>query len=210
MSYKIDILKCGRTQSPGPELFWMSDWDQTYPLNVYIYVVRGEDRTILVDTGLRDLNEINPMCVPSSSQFSIEPGEDTVSVLQSQGIKPEDVTDVIPTHFHYDHISNVKLFKKAEIFASKRGFLNVAAPKHPQLAPPVAFPKDVVSYMIEEAWERVHLINEEEIYPGITIFWTGGHTPGNQAISIKTDKGIVTITGDVVFFYRNIEENIPA
>jgi len=31
----------------------------------------------------------------------------------------------------------------------------------------------------------------------------------SQAIAVETEKGVAVFTGDVVYKYRNIEENIP-
>ena len=57
---------------------------------------------------------------------------------------------------------------------------------------------------------RVHLTDgEEEILPGISVFLAGGHTPGSQVIKVGTKSGNAVLAGDVVFNYRNIDEDIP-
>jgi glyoxylase-like metal-dependent hydrolase (beta-lactamase superfamily II) len=50
---------------------------------------------------------------------------------------------------------------------------------------------------------------EEEILPGLSVFWIGGHSPADQAVSARTLSGNTVITSDTVFLYRNIEENVP-
>ncbi len=211
MKYEVYALKCASTQSPTPELLFLTDWGQWTALNTYIWVIKGGEKPIVVDTGLRDgyEKEFNQFC--PGEEYVVGPGEDTVSCLRKVEISPEDVGYLIATHLHYDHFVNVKLFRNAEIYISKKGWLELMAPRYPQLANPVLFPRDVLAYLANEAWNRVHLVgDEEEILPGVKVFWVGGHTMCSQAISVDTLKGKVVIGGDTVFLYRNIEENIPA
>ncbi len=54
MNYKVDILKVGEfTACPGVQLYWMSNLgeDEWEPLAVYAMLIRGEGRTILVNSG---------------------------------------------------------------------------------------------------------------------------------------------------------------
>src|SRR5579863_1491238 len=56
------------------------------------FLVRNGDRVVLVDTGLGDL-ERGAM---KGGRFLIE--------LEGLGIRPEQVTDVLLTHLHFDHV----------------------------------------------------------------------------------------------------------
>ncbi len=209
MKYQLYALKCASTQSPTPEMLYLTGWGKWTSLSTYIWVIKGGDKSIVVDTGLREgyEKEFNPLS--PGEEYTVGPGEDTISCLKKVGLKPDEVDHIIATHLHYDHISNVKIFKNAEIYISKKGWLEVMAPKYPQLIHPILFPRDVFAYLVNEAWSRLHLIEEEEILPGIRVFWVGGHTICSQAITVETKKGTVIIGGDTIFLYRNIEENIP-
>ena len=46
--------------------------------------------------------------------------------LQPLGIKPEDVTDVILTHMHWDHVDGADLFPKAQIWIQKDEYAHYA------------------------------------------------------------------------------------
>lgn len=216
MVYEIYALKCAETGAPGSEVFYQTDWNTWYPLYCYLWVIKDDEETIVVDTGLRNPNEFNPLIVRSygsfgeKAKFVADPDMNTTSLLRRVGINVKDVRFLIATHLHYDHFSNVEVFSNAEIFISEKEWLNVLAPKYRQLVPPILFPRDVFAYLVDRAWNRVHLVkSKEEILPGIRVFWTGGHTPGSQAVSVQTAKGMAIITGDVVFLYKNIERNIP-
>jgi len=220
MVYEIYPLKCADTGAPGSELFWQTDWDLWYDLAAWLWVVKDDKKIVVVDTGLRDpegdgFNDLMLKSYGSGGEKAkyinrADPNVTTESLLRSVGINVKDVKYLIATHLHYDHISNVEAFSNAEIFVSEKGWIEALAPKHRELIPPILFPRDVFSYLADRAWDRIHLIkSEEEILPGINVFWTGGHTVCSQAISVRTAKGMAIITGDVVLLYKNIERNIP-
>jgi glyoxylase-like metal-dependent hydrolase (beta-lactamase superfamily II) len=215
VEYKIRILKCGTTAAPGPEVYYLSDFEKWYPLNCYLYLITGGKKSIVVDTGCRDVNEFNAIIVPSygpqgeKAKFVVKPEEEPRALLLKAGVNPNDVDILILTHLHYDHVSNVALFPNADVYISRRGWTSVMAPRHRQLAPAILFPRDVYAYLFDKKWDRVHLVEDEKILPDIKVFWIGGHTQCSQAVAVNTKKGTVIITGDTVFTYKNIEENIP-
>ena len=59
--YTIEIYRNGVTSAPGPEIFYLSDWEEEYKLYTYVFVLRSEDKTMLVDTGCGDISIINEM-----------------------------------------------------------------------------------------------------------------------------------------------------
>lgn len=213
MNYQIIALKNAEQSSPGPEMLYLNRWGEWIQTYTYVWLIQGGGKRIIVDTGVRDVDELNPGIVTllgEKAKFKMGEGEDTVSILRGVGVNLSDVQWVILSHLHYDHISNLKLFPKARIALSRKGWLNVLAPKYRSLVPPIVFPRDIFAYLVDEAWDRVHLLpEEEEILPGIKVFWIGGHTACSQAVSVKTNRGKVVLTGDTVFLYENIEKDIP-
>lgn len=209
MNYEVYALKCASTQSPTPELLYLTDWGKWTPLYTYIWVIKGGSEPVVVDTGLREgyEEEFNRFC--PGEEYTVGPGEDTISCLRKVGVDPSQIRHLIATHLHYDHMANVRVFENADIYVSKKGWLELMAPKHRQLVSPVMFPRDVLAYLANEAWGRLHLVEDEAILPGIRVFWVGGHTMCSQAIAVETRKGTVILAGDTVFLYRNIDENIP-
>jgi len=66
------------------------------------YLVRADGKNLLIDTSGK------------------ENREELVNSLQKIKIKPENIDSILLTHFHYDHIGNLNLFKNAKIYASKQ------------------------------------------------------------------------------------------
>ena len=216
MNYKIQVLKVGGVKNaPLSEMLFMRGWGEYIDLNVYVWVILGADKPVIVDTGIKDINLLTGRSgkPEDSSGFEIHkwmqsPEEKTENALRSIGIDPTDVSHVIVTHLHYDHFSNISLFPNAKIVVSRKGLREAVAPKHVEIGGQV--PKDALCDLLRRPSNLIQLIDdEEEILPDINVFWIGGHTPADQAVSIKTSKGKAVITSDTVFLYRNIEENIP-
>ena len=66
-----------------------------------VYLVQIQKQNILIDTSSKE----------NSSQL--------ISSLKELNLKPEDITTIILTHAHYDHIENIHLFPNAKIYSNK-------------------------------------------------------------------------------------------
>jgi N-acyl homoserine lactone hydrolase len=194
---------------PGLAMYFQEKIDATVGIAGYVWLVRGEGRTIVVDAGVGQPPETAGEGKQMFAHFTIDTGQDTASLLRREGISPEQVDWLILTHLHTDHCLNTPLFRNARIVVSRRGWEAITKPAHPALYPARVYSQEVLDY-IREAGERiVFAADDQEIVPGVSVFYTGGHTPCSQAVSIQTAAGKAIITGDVVSLYGHIEENIP-
>lgn len=173
----------------------------TYPFVLYLFALRGKDQLALVDTGPKEVDSFNQstaMYIPSGIVQA--PEERTPAALACAGIDPAQVNLVILTHLHYDHCSYVSLFPNARVVANRRGFL--AAFPH--------VPREILEPLMPDWPHRLHLAeDEEELAPGLSVLWTGGHSLCSQVIFVDTTVGRVAICGDVVFYYENLEADRP-
>ncbi|MEM0488235.1 MAG: N-acyl homoserine lactonase family protein [Candidatus Bathyarchaeia archaeon] len=213
VSYKIYPVKYCEQYVPGPEMFYMSGWESWLNIYFYFWIIDDGNKNILVDTGIRDVNEINPLVESifgERGKFRMSMEREGIPILlRERGVNPKNVKYVILTHLHYDHASNVKLFPNAQIVVSKKGLLNTISCPFLEMVPHPLFPRDVISYLVNEARDRLILAEDEEITDGISVFWIGGHTMCSQAVKVKTKSGSAVLTGDTVFLYENIEKNVP-
>jgi glyoxylase-like metal-dependent hydrolase (beta-lactamase superfamily II) len=93
---------------------------------------------------------------------------------------------------------------------SRTGWLDFMAPERPtSLNREVMLTDATLVYLVTRGWSRLHLVgSEEEVLPGITMFWVGCHHRGSMAISIQTAKGKVVIS-DSIFKYENFDPGTP-
>ncbi len=201
MTYHVRALKCGECMVRN-YITYGDVWDET-PSKFYLYIwlIEGAERPIIVDTGPKELEEFNKATAEYVPGGVVQaPGERTPELLASVGVDPKDVSHVLLTHLHIDHIGFYDLFPNAQLVVNRRGFLS---------ALPGGIPKDIMVALASRWPDSLRLVEDEEVLPGIRTFHLGCHSECSQGIAIETQKGTVVLAGDVAFKFRNLEENIP-
>jgi glyoxylase-like metal-dependent hydrolase (beta-lactamase superfamily II) len=153
-------------------------------MDIGSFLVRIRDRTILVDTG-------------AGNDF-VHEGFSTGGLLANLSrtdVAPEDVTDVVFTHLHSDHVgwSTVRgrvTFPRAtyRVHAADWAYFMTAPTADPIL-------RDVLAPIAEQ----LETFDEEtELVPGLRARPAPGHTPGST-VFVVSDKGErALLLGDVV------------
>jgi hypothetical protein len=199
---------------PGPELFWMSHWDEWYPLVFQVALVRGHGRVLLVNTGpAEDLTAMNDgwlAFLGERARFRREPGEFIIDQLARHGILAEDVTDIVLTPLQLYTVSNVLLFPRARIHISRRGWRHFHETReHPHDSRETSIPFSILSELVGPLWSRVVLLDDEhEIAPGLRTWWAGGHHRASVAVEIDTLTG-TAVASDAFFYLENVTSMHP-
>lgn len=195
-------MRVGSFIEPEPRILYLGDCSRTVPLGNFFFLVQGQGRQLLIDTGVTksDGDAFNPSVVVGA-------GEDPFEQLASRGVDPESIEAVISTHAHWDHLSPTLLrMPRAKLYISPRELEMIERPPHPWFA------RFVYSGVIDQLTSQrriVHTEDGDEIAPGIRILATPGHTFGGQSVAVETARGTAVVTGDVCFTYRNLEDDIP-
>lgn len=111
--------------------------------------------------------------------------------LKELGVRPDDVTDVLLTHSHFDHAINWVNFPNANIHISKKEMTwALEQPTGKTYVPElyVAALKDHQNLVLVE--------HDEEILPGIKSLICPGHTPGSTVYVLDTGDSDIVFTGD--------------
>ena len=215
-TYAIDICVNASCQVRGPEVFWMSRWDEWVDLVFPIFVIRSPEHTVLLNTGLPA--DLHPLADSWEAYLGgpqgrpvRQPGQDIDSHMGRLSIGPGEIDAVILTPLQAYTLGAVRQFPRARICISRKGWAAFHAPgvktSHESRASTIS--DETLIYLSTEAWDRVHLMaDEEEILPGIRSTRVGGHHPESSIIWVETERGAVAIT-DTAFSYENIEKNIP-
>lgn len=213
MKYTVQAFNAGTFWVPGPEVYWMHRWGQREEMNLLLFLIRGEGHNILINTGPpQDLTVINGAWLDffGFPEAQIVRTEEQLpqNILRSQGLRPEDITAVIVTPLQAYATANIPLFRQAQICISRKGWIEDFQAPYYHLHVPrhLRVPPDVNHYLQNEGWEKLRLLqDEEEIAPGLRVFWAGVHHRSSLAVCIETEKGTVLIT-DSFFKYGNIEQ----
>lgn len=176
--------------------------DGPMPIDFFIWVIRNETRTIVVDTGFdRAEGERRDRLVTR------EPRE----CLEMVGIDPASVRDVIITHLHFDHAGTIDHFPNATFHLqdAEMAYATGRYMCHPEFTHP--FTAEIVCDMVRAVFRgRVAFHDgDDEVAPGVTIHRVGGHSAGLQVVRVMTRRGWLVLASDATHFYENIETRNP-
>lgn len=203
--YEIYAVKyAGPLVSSVAMVFWNTDWEKTIERNYYIWVIRGNGETIIVDCGV----------APSLASRRQIPGYlSPAEVVAGLGVKASEVKKGIITHVHFDHISGIELFPNATYYIQQKEFnfwmKDPIAQKPPfsRLVDPVG---NAYLARLEGSKRLIMVDGDQTILPGIELLFAPGHTPGLQAVAVRTAKGTAIVGSDCAHTFRNYEEEIPS
>jgi len=201
-AYEVYAIRYGTLKSfPLGELVKGEDKNKKIDIALMIWLVKGNGRNILVDSGFyRDafMKQWKPADY-------MQPSE----ALSKLGLKPEDITDVIISHAHWDHVDGTDLFPKARVWIQKEEFEYYDQPEHQKDSG--VFAVDMAMLEKVRAEGRLELVDGDDktVLPGITVYTGGRHTYASQYVGVNTSKGIVILASDNVYLYENIEKSLP-
>lgn len=203
--YEIYALKyAGPFTSSGAFILWMREWEKTFERCYFFWCIKGEGGPIIVDCGVSpDLAE----------QKALNGYISPAAALQRLGVDAAQVPKVIVTHMHWDHYSGIELFPNASIYVQESEF-NFWV-KDPIAKKPVfdaTADRTAAAYITQlESSDRLVLVDgDAEIMPGIELLLAPGHTPGLQAVAVKTGSGTAILGSDCAHFFRNYAEDWPS
>jgi glyoxylase-like metal-dependent hydrolase (beta-lactamase superfamily II) len=215
VEYSLRALKIGESVGPGPLFTFMSNWEKVEWGPHFIYLLQGGGRTILIHTGLpqdpEDLGILNAACRTSYEDNWFQPDHiwTPFERLAEVGVKPKDVDAILIISMGTYATGNIECFPDAEVYLSRTGWVDFMVPKRPSAGSREVILTDAtLTYLVTKGWKRLHLVgDEEEVLPGIKMFWVGGHHRSSMAVVIPTAKGKVVIS-DTIFVYENFDPGI--
>lgn len=204
---EIHLIDTGYFYADGGAMFGAipkTAWSRRYPsdehngciLAMRSALIKSGDRLILIDTGA---GEKHLKKLAYYRFFDLRPITDLV---REQGYVPEEVTDVILTHLHFDHCAGCTSgpealtisFPKATHWVSRRQWENFCHP-HP-LERASFFPEDMQAV---EAAGLLHLVDAPTaLCPGVQLRLADGHTPGQLVPYLLDDNETLVFAGDVI------------
>lgn len=174
---------------------------------VPVWLIEGEDKTILVDTGLGDCDEIMAMQGGYGIDYiaTKSKDEEIVTALAQKGLKPEDIDVVALTHLHFDHIGNNGLFSKARFVVQKDEVPFLVSP------PPFAtFYYREWQHKLTSISDRLDIVEGNyKLSRNVELIKVGGHAAGQMIAMVKTALGTVCIASDFYYNYTNIDRSWP-
>ncbi|HLK23295.1 MAG TPA: N-acyl homoserine lactonase family protein [Caulobacteraceae bacterium] len=176
--------------------------DGPSPIDFFVWLVRGEGGTFLIDTGF------DAAMAAQRGRALMNPVEAGLSAL---GVAPASIADVIITHLHYDHAGNHALFPAARYHVQDAEMAYATGRCMTHAALRQAYVADDVAEMVRKVFDgRVAFhAGDAELAPGLSLHLIGGHTMGMQAVRVWTRRGWLVLASDAAHLYANIDEARP-
>ncbi len=204
-STRLDVVSDGSLTLPGSFIFdpmpknellpilaryGQSPDTLTPPCNVTL--MRQGDRTILFDVG-------------SGPGFSPNTGV-ILNSIDALGVAPEDITDVIFTHAHPDHLWGLLDDFDDPLFANASYMIGKAEWEYWMNPNTVDDIGEARASFAVGARRRLEMIEDQisffndgdEIIGGVAARATFGHTPGHMAFEVRDGSEAVMILGDSI------------
>jgi glyoxylase-like metal-dependent hydrolase (beta-lactamase superfamily II) len=188
-----------------PRVIWsklaLPDDDNRIKLAARSLVIRAGDRVFMVDAGMGDRWTEKLRRIYDIRPLSEEAG----------GLDPESVTDIILTHLHFDHAAGIfrgRPGTEGEVdLRYPRARVYVQAANYETAKKPNA--RERASYLAEDVkhLERTRLVltsGSQEIYPGLWVHETNGHTRGHQWVELRDGEARLAFPSDMVPTSRHL------
>lgn len=214
--YKLITIQSGLFRLDGGAMFGIIPkplWEKTNPadelnrieLSTRNLLLISDDKKILIDTGMGTKWDDK-----SKNIYNIDPKFDLELKLEQNGIKSDEITDILLTHLHFDHtggstkLENGKLipaFPNAKYYVQKKNFEWALKPSE----------RDKGSY-IKENFEPLvkegvlNLVDGEiDFDENISFRIINGHTFGQQMIKISDSANTLLYVADLLPFVSQIK-----
>jgi len=167
-------------------------------LPILCWLIDHPEGLILVDTG--ESSKIGRTLV---AEMVVKPEQEVGAQLSAMGIKPSDISKLILTHIHTDHIGGIAPFQKTPIFVSDRDhrmlnnaperIFNALITPIPSWFHPEPLPYDDTPQGTFPRSAPITAAGDIVAVP------TPGHTPGHQSIIVIDGDQRIFIAGDLTY-----------
>ena len=202
LDYSIQAIRYGVSPGiPVGALVVGGPQDEKLDVDFVVWLIRGGGHNILFDSGFHRDRWFKQWKITDY----LRPDE----AVKLTGVKPEEVTDIVISHAHWDHMGGIDLFPKATVWIQKDEFRYYtgdawqAGGQHGGIDP------DDIQQLVRLNTEgRLRLIDGDnvEILPGIRVFVGSRHTYASEYLRVDGSPPYV-LASDNVYFYRNLAEH---
>jgi len=179
MERRIVVIKYGESVFNESYIFRGGSPERMLPISFVIYLIQDGARNILVDAGCND-----------GAGFDMTIFSKPADIVKAYGLMPEDITDIVITHHHHDHIEAVKDYPNAIIHMQKEEY---------ELGK---------TYIPQK--QKVELFDEEKLLAeGLVVKKIGGHSVGSSIVLCNCNSKRYLLCGDECYVKDCIVQHVP-
>jgi glyoxylase-like metal-dependent hydrolase (beta-lactamase superfamily II) len=170
-----------------------------------IWVLKGVDgRIAIVDSGFHRDRYF--------TQFTVRDYVKPSEAIAPLGIKPEDVTDLLLSHMHWDHAGGIDLFPKARVWVQKEEYDYYTGEAWQSARTHGGIDADDVQEIVRRNTDgKVSFVrgDDDTSLSGITFGVGGKHTFASQFVVVSTRPHAIVIASDNMYLYENLDAHAP-
>ena len=204
INYEVFALRFASLEHPFPLSALVLDPTDKDSINgVFMFwLIRARNgKNILVDAGfLSDVEE--------AKNFDVKNYIRPDSILTRVGLRAQDITDVILTHPHWDHMDGIGLFPNAQVWIQKEDYNYFVGAAWQNKDDHGGFNERDVRKLLElNLAGKLTLVegDDKEIIPGIIVYTGSRHTFNSQYVLVKSGSDKIILASDNAYCYYNLE-----
>jgi glyoxylase-like metal-dependent hydrolase (beta-lactamase superfamily II) len=203
--YSIEAIRYAISPDvPVAELVVNGPKDQKVDIAMVIWLIRGGGHTILFDSGFHRDTFVKDFPMKDY----LRPDE----AVKTAGVNPQDVTDIVISHAHWDHMGGIDLFPKATVWIQRDEYRYYTGDAWQRGGNHGGIdPEDVLALVKLNTEQRVHFVDGDdvEIFPGIRAFTGSRHTYASQYLRVQGTPTYV-LASDNAYFYLNLSDHLAS
>lgn len=193
------IASPAATFPPSGEQAWQAYADLLTPdgkliTTIGAFLIETGDRKILLDTGIGPVNLDFP-------GFGVYQGGQLLESLARAGLTRDQITDVVYSHLHVDHVGWTSIVKDGQRQLTFPNARHLVAAAEWQFWHGGENPAGPNPETVQEPLEPViqFIAGGEEIVPGLAVLATPGHTPGHISLAVDGGAQRLIIIADLMY-----------
>lgn len=175
-------------------------------IDFMVWLIKGNGKSILMDAGYL-------YSFISARDFDMIDDFRPDSTLQKLAVRTEDITDIILSYQHLDHVNSIDLFPNAQVWVQKDDYNYFTTTAWQKGGVNSEFNRKEVRKLIElHTNGRVTLVEgfNKEIIQGLKMFPGSRQPVLPQCALVRTDLGNMALASDNVWIYYNSSFVTPA
>ena len=201
-AYSIQAIRYGTIADfPVSDLVMGAPEGEKIDIAMVVWLIRGGGHNVLFDSGFHRARWLKEF--PMADY--VRPDE----AVKLAGVRPEDVTDIVVSHAHWDHMGGIDLFPNATVWIQKQEFGYYTGDAWQPGGQHGGIDQDDVAALVRKNTDgRLRFVDGDgvEILPGIRAYTGARHTFASQYIRVDGDPPFV-LASDNCYLYRNLAEH---
>ncbi len=177
--------------------------DAAFGMDYFFWILRDADgRTTVLDCGFAP--EVGRR---RRRELLVDP----ITALAALGIAPADVTRLVVSHAHYDHIGNLDRLPAAEVVMTRRelDFWTGPHAERTQFAHSTEAGELATLARARDDARVTTFDGHLDLSGGVSLLEVGGHTPGQLVALAPVPGGTAVLAADALHFYDELETDRP-